>query len=151
MEGSKYPHVVMSCWWCGAYSFALPNTSALHLDMGVTTPNHMGNLYLLLQVKKECGVIAPPPPSRLTSLIFLLSHGTHQLAPPCTPSSSSLQILAMSITIKLPCALSPFDTPWCQFHRHPSTPESIIISRCISFMHLLYSCSCLSCLHDTYT
>src|SRR4051812_24435453 len=93
--------------------------------MGVTTPNHMGELYLLLQVKKECGVIAPPPPSGLPPLIFLLSHGIHQLAPPCTPSSSSLQILAMSITIKLPCAFSAFDTPWCQFIDTTPSPESM--------------------------
>ena len=47
-------------------------------------------------------------------------HGTHQLAPPCIPSSSSLQILAMSITVKLSCAFFPFHTPWCQIHRHYS-------------------------------
>src|SRR4051812_13074308 len=128
----------MSCCDVVPFFFALPMPSALHLDMVVTTPSHVGEVILVVASKKSVVPLHHHHYHHQGSPLFvLLLHGTHLLAPPCTPFHI-LANLAMSTIIKLPCALPPLILLWCQFHRHPPSPESIIISRCISFMHLLY-------------
>ena len=95
-----------------------------------------GKLYLLLKVKRVwCHCTT-------TTIRVAPSHFALAWDPPVgTPMYPFFFFLANSCHQhhhQVAMCLLPLILLWCQIHWHPPSPKSIIISRCISFMHLLY-------------